>query len=143
MRPRVDAVQALRVYGLGAMRRLLALSVIGFALVACGDDDAASTSDAEDPTTTATAGDRNEPEVTSVNEPQPCPVEPGDIIPANYHEVGCVDTERNDQVSMGSFFNCRGGERLFSDDVGHGYLGEPLEAPDDDALAAAMEECDP
>lgn len=123
------------------MSRPLALFLISFALLACGDDDAASTSDGED--TTTTTADQTDPEVTSVNEPQPCPIEPGDIIPANYHEVGCVDTERNDQVSIGSYFDCRGGERLFSDDVGHGYLGEPLEAPDNDALGAAMDECDP
>lgn len=112
------------------MRRLVLATVPLVLLVAsCGDDDA-----------TADNNDVGAVEATH-DEPQPCPIEPGDIIPANYHEVGCVDTQRNGQLTMGSFFNCLGGRRLFSDDVGYGFLGEPLK--DDGALDIAMRECDP
>ena len=123
------------------MHRLLTAALaatLAFALSACGDDDDAAT-ETEDAVLTEVGED----EEASGDDPQPCPIEPGDIIPTNYHEVGCVDTERNDQLTMGSYFNCKGGARLFSDDVGYGILGEPLEAPSNDGLTAAMDACDP
>lgn len=132
------SLTAREAYGDRPMRRIVAAIAALCMLVSCGDDganEAQTTKDVEanDDTAEQPSGDSGDP--------QPCPIKPGDIIPANYHEVGCVDTERNDQISMGSYFNCKGGDRLFSDDVGYGFLGEPLK--NDGKLGLATNKCDP
>lgn len=58
-------------------------------------------------------------------EPGPCPVESGDVLPADYVERGCYDSDR-DTVRLGSYFDCTGRRKLYSEDGFVGFPGEPV-----------------